>query len=115
MEIIRQIVVYKNYFLDFYNDQEDAIQVKIEWTLNLIRVTKQVPEKYFKYLKGTQGLFEIRVDYGNSIFRIFSFFDKGNLIVLGNAFRKKSYKTPKKELEKAIKIKEEYFYEKENK
>ena len=115
MEIIRQIVAYKNYFLDFYNDQTDAVQVKIEWTLNLIRVTKHLPEKYFKYLKGTQGLFEIRIEYGNSTFRIFSFFDKGNLIILGNAFRKKSRKTPMKELEKAVKIKEEYFNEKANK
>jgi phage-related protein len=115
MEIIRQIVAYKNYFLDFYNDQADVVQVKIEWTLNLIRVTKQLPEKYFKYLKGTQGLFEIRIEYGNSTFRVFSFFDKGNLIVLGNAFRKKSRKTPMKELEKAVKIKEEYFNEKANK
>lgn len=104
----RQVVAYKNYFLDFYEAQPDNVQRKIEWTLNLIRVTQQVPEKYFKHLEGTKGLFEIRVEVGSNIYRIFSFFDKGNLVILGNAFQKKTQKTPKQELEKAIKIMEEY-------
>ncbi len=104
----RQVVAYKNYFLDFYEAQPDNVQRKIEWTLNLIRVTQQVPEKYFKHLEGTKGLFEIRVEAGSNIYRIFSFFDKGNLVILGNAFQKKTQKTPKQELEKAIKIMEEY-------
>jgi len=80
----------------------------VEWTLNLIRVTRQVPEKYFKHLAGTKGLYEIRVEVGSNIFRIFSFFDEGNLVVLGNPFQKKTQKTPKQEIEKALKIMEEY-------
>jgi phage-related protein len=104
----RQIIAYKNYFLEFYENQPDNVQAKIEWTLNLIRVTRQVPEKYFKHIEGKKGLYEIRVEVGNNIYRIFSFFDKGNLVVLGNAFQKKTQKTPKQELEKAIKIMEEY-------
>ena len=76
--------------------------------MNLIRATQQVPEKYFKHLEGTKGLYEIRVETSGNIFRIFSFFDKGNLIILGNAFQKKTQKTPKKEIEKALKIMEEY-------
>jgi phage-related protein len=105
---IRQVIAYKNYFLDFYEELPENVQAKMEWTLNLIRVTRQVPEKYFKHLEGTKGLYEIRVDVGSQTFRIFSFFDKGNLVVLGNAFQKKTQKTPKQELEKAIKIMEEY-------
>jgi phage-related protein len=62
----------------------------------------------FKHLEGTRGLYEIRVEVGGDIYRIFSFFDKGNLVVLGNAFQKKTRKTPKQELEKALKIMEEY-------
>ena len=54
------------------------------------------------------ALYEIRVEVGSNIYRIFSFFDKGNLVVLGNAFQKKTQKTPKQELEKALKIMEEY-------
>lgn len=108
MKYNRQVVAYKNYFLDFYNDQSDIVQAKIEWTLNLIRVMQFVPEKYFKHIEGTEGLYEIRVEVGGNIFRIFSFFNKGNLVVLGNGFQKKSQKTPKQELEKALKIMEEY-------
>ena len=59
-------------------------------------------------MQGTKGLYEIRVEVGNNIYRIFSFFDKGNLVVLGNGFQKKSQKTPKQEIEKALKIMEEY-------
>jgi phage-related protein len=64
-------------------------------------------------MSGTKGLYEIRVEVGSNIYRIFSFFDHGNLVVLGNAFQKKTQKTPKQELDKAIKIMEEYFYEKD--
>ncbi len=108
----RQVVAYKHYFLDFYNDQTDDVQRKIEWTLNLIKVTTHVPKKYFDHMIGTKGLYEIRVEVGSNIFRIFSFFDKGNLIVLGNGFQKKTQKTPKQEIEKALKIMEEYKNEK---
>ena len=112
MEFKRQVIAYKKYFLDFYRKQPDKVQAKIEWTLNLIRVTQQVPEKYFKHIEGTKGLYEIRVEFGSNIYRIFSFFDKGNIVILGNAFNKKTQKTPEKEIEKAIKIMEEYNNEK---
>jgi phage-related protein len=104
----RKIIAYKNYFLDFYENQTDSVQKKIEWTLNLIQITQKVPEKYFKHLEGTKDLYEIRVEVSGNIYRIFSFFDKGNLVVLGNAFQKKTQKTPKQELIKANKIMEEY-------
>jgi phage-related protein len=69
---------------------------------------QQVPEKYFKHVEGTKGLYEIRVEVGGNIYRIFSFFDKGNIVVLGNGFQKKTQKTPKQEIEKALKIMEAY-------
>jgi hypothetical protein len=48
----RQVIAYKNYFLDFYEDQTEKVQAKIEWTLNLIKITPMVSEKFFKYMKG---------------------------------------------------------------
>jgi hypothetical protein len=104
----RQIIAYKNYFLDFYTQLPENVQLKIEWILNLIKISPQVPEKYFKHMEGSKELYEIRVELRGNIYRIFSFFDKGNLIILGNAFQKKTAKTPKQELVKAIKIMEEY-------
>jgi phage-related protein len=108
----REVIAYKRYFLDFYEVQTDTVQRKIEWTLNLIRVTRQVPEKYFKHIEGTKGLYEVRVEQGSNIYRIFTFFDAGNLVVLGNGFEKKTQKTPKQEIMKALKIKEAYENEK---
>ncbi len=108
MNPIRQVIAYKRYFLDFYEEQSDEVQRKIEWTLKLLRTINHAPKKYFDHLSGTDGLFEVRVEYGGNIFRIFAFFDKGNLVVLGNGFQKKSQKTPKTEIEKALRIKLKY-------
>jgi phage-related protein len=88
--------------------QTDEVQRKIEWALNLLRTIDRIPKKYFDHLTGTDGLYEVRVELGSNIFRIFAFFDKGNLVVLGNGFQKKTQKTPKKKLEKALKIKAAY-------
>ncbi|CAN5527169.1 hypothetical protein BH10BAC1_BH10BAC1_19530 [soil metagenome] len=63
-------------------------------------------------MEGTKGLYEVRVEVGSNIYRIFAFFDKGNLVVLGNAFQKKTQKAPKIEIEKALLIMEEYHNEK---
>ena len=112
METIRQVVAYKRYFLDFYEGQTDEVQRKIEWTLNLLRSIDRIPKKYFDHITGTNGLYEVRVELGGNIFRIFAFFYKGNLVVLGNGFQKKTQKTSKTEIERALKIKEEYENEK---
>lgn len=69
---------------------------------------ERVPETYLKHLENTDGLYEIRIQSGSDIFRIFCFYDKGQLVVLANGFQKKTQKTPKKEIELALKIKAEY-------
>jgi phage-related protein len=76
--------------------------------LELLEELERVPETYLKHLENTDGLYEIRVQQGSDIFRIFCFFDQGQIIILTNGFQKKTQKTPKKEIEKAIKIKTEY-------
>ena len=68
-----------------------------------------MPEKFLKHLTNTNGLYEIRIEYQSNIYRIFCCFDKGKLVVLFNAFQKKTQKTPKKEIEKALKLMDEYF------
>ncbi|MFD2148685.1 type II toxin-antitoxin system RelE/ParE family toxin [Mucilaginibacter antarcticus] len=90
------------------------MQDKIIWTFDLIEALQKIPETYLKHLENTDGLYEIRVQQGSDIFRIFCFFDQGQLIVLTNGFQKKTQKTPKQEIERALKIKEEYGNEKSN-
>ena len=108
-EIIRKIGVYKNYFWDFYNEQNDKVQLKIDWTIDLIKTTQIVPKKFLKKMKGTDDLWEIRVSADKGIFRIFCFFDDGDLVILLSGFQKKSQKTPKKEIKLAEKLKREYY------
>ena len=107
-EKIRTVFLYKDYFTDFYNQQKQKVKAKIIWTFRLIETIQQVPEDYLKHLESTDGLYEIRIQLGSDIFRIFCFFDEGKLIVLVNGFQKKTQKTPKAEIEKALKIKREY-------
>jgi phage-related protein len=105
----RQILFYENHFLDFYKIQEDKVKAKIKNILELVKQVDRVPEKFLKHLSGSDGVYEIRVEYQSNIYRIFCCFDKGNLVVLFNAFQKKTQKTPNSELEKAIRLKKEYF------
>jgi phage-related protein len=111
-EKTRTIFLYKDYFSAFFKNQKQKVKDKIVWTFRLIETLKQVPEEYLKHLEGTDGLYEIRVQQGGNTFRIFCFFDAGKLVVLANGFQKKSQKTPKSEIEKALKIKGEYEAEK---
>ncbi len=109
---IRTIIFYKDYFNDFFVKQRQKVKDKIVWTLDLIESIDKVPETYLKYLEGSDKLFEIRVQSGSDIFRIFCFFDEGSLVVLANGFIKKTQKTPKQEIEKALTIKNEYYEDK---
>jgi phage-related protein len=108
----RNIIFYKDYFQDFFEKQLNKVKDKIIWTLELNEELPRVPESYLKHIENTEGLYEIRVQLGIDIFRIFCFFDKGKLVVLVNGFHKKTQKTPKQEINKALKIKKDYENEK---
>ena len=108
----RVIIFYRDYFSNFYLKQRQNVKDKILWTFRIIETHEIIPNEYSKYLDSSDGIFEIRVSQGNDIFRIFCFFDRGNLIVLANGFQKKSQKTPRTEIEKAIAIKKLYENEK---
>lgn len=105
----RNVEIYENHFWIFYNEQNIKVQQKIDWTVTLIQTTKVIPDKYFKHLTNTEGLWEIRVSANNGIFRIFYFFDKENLVLLINGFQKKMQKTPRTEIKKAEKLKRQYY------
>ncbi len=105
----REIIFYENYFLDFYIPLENKVKMKIKYVLELIKQVEMVPAKFLSPITGYEGLFEIRVEYESNIYLIFCCFDKGKLVVLFNGFQKKSQKTPKQEIEKAMRLKQKYF------
>ena len=110
--MVRQIIFYRDYFYSFFNQQTPKVQRKIDYVLDMVSFANRIPEQYFKHLEGTNGLYEIRIQQGNNSFRIFCCFDEDKIDVLFNGFNKKTNKTPKQELERAERIRKEYFDEK---
>lgn len=108
----RTAVFYKDYFEQFFVKQNNRVKEKIIWTIRLVEDVEVVPSIFLKSITGTNGIYEIRIQTGSDIFRIFCFFDKENLVVIGNGFQKKTQKTPKNEIIKAIQIKLNYENEK---
>jgi phage-related protein len=113
-ESIREIFYYKHYYLEFFADLKPEAKKKFNWTLKLLTCVDRIPEKFLKHIEGTSGIYEIRVEAGSDIYRVFCFFDKGKIIVLGNGFQKKTAKTPQNELKLAERLKKEYFDEKQH-
>jgi phage-related protein len=113
-EYFREVVYYERYYLDFFNELHPGLQKKFNWTLMLISKIERVPEKYLKHISGTAGLYEVRIEHESNTYRVFCFFDEGNLIILMNAFQKKTQKTPRREIKKAEQLKKKYYNEKES-
>lgn len=105
----REIRFFKHYFNEFYVAQSEKVRRKIAQTLVWLQTLDRLPTSIFKSIEGKKGLFEIRVEFGGDIFRIFCCFDEGSLVILFNGFQKKTQKTPSNEIEKADKLMKEYF------
>jgi phage-related protein len=109
---VREVIAYKNYFEDFLSSQPQKVQNKIFKIIEAIETLERVPTNYLKHLEETNGLYEARIQLASNIWRVFCFFDDGKLVVLLNGFHKKTQKTPKNEIEKALRLMEMYFNEK---
>jgi phage-related protein len=113
MEKVREVIAYQDYFENFLKKQTQKVQNKIYKVIEAIETLERVPETYLKPIKTKKGLFEARIQLGSNIWRVFCFFDQGQLVILLNGFQKKSQKTPQKEIDKASKLMDAYFEEKE--
>ena len=111
----REIKFYKHYFNEFYVAQTDKVRKKIAQTLVWLQTLDRLPITILKSIEGKKGLFEIRVEFGGDIFRVFCCFNEGSLVILFNGFQKKTQKTPSGEIEKAERLMKEYFESKESK
>lgn len=114
MFVAREIIFFGDNVIDFYRSQDSKVQLKIEYVLDLVRFERQVPIKFFKKLESTNGIYEVRVITSQKSIRILCFHDEGTLVVLTNAFVKKTQKTPKNEINLAEKLKTEYLKQKED-
>lgn len=115
MEKFRQIKLFKSYYKEFYVAQPQTVRDKINFVLRLVETQRIIPKKFFRFLEGSDGIYEIRVEIDSNIYRVFCCMDEGALVVLFHGIQKKSQKTPPKEIKRAEAIKKEYFKSKEAK
>lgn len=66
--------------------------------MDLTREHEFVSTEYLKKLKGNENIWEVRVQFGDNIFRLLGFFKNKSLIILNHAFTKKTQKNPRKEI-----------------
>ena len=109
---VREVISFKNYFDKFLKEQPKKVQDKIFKIIEAIETLERVPSNYLKSMEGTNGLYEARIQLGSNIWRVFCFFDNGKLVILLNGFQKKTQKTPKNEIEKALRLMTKYYNEK---
>ena len=107
---MRTLIPYKNFFWDFYNPLDKKLKDKVDYVLQIVISVERISTKFFKHID--DGIYEIRIEYKSDIYRIFSFFDEGRLIILLHGIQKKTQKTPRKELDRAKKLRREYYEKK---
>lgn len=103
----RRILTYGGYFESFIETLSEKELRKLDYIISLLETENRLPTKFIKHLR--DGLYELRMEYGGNIYRVFFIFDDGMIVVLFNGFQKKTQKTPPAEIEKALKIKVEYY------
>jgi len=111
---VRQVIAYETHFEEFLLVQNKKVQDKIFKIIEAIETLERVPINYLKLMEGTNGLYEARIQLGTNIWRVFCFFDEGKLVILLNGFQKKTQKTPKAEIAKALHLMTKYYLEKTN-
>ena len=112
MEKKRKIRTNGGYFEAFMETLTEKEQDKIQYGLLLLKTQERLSTKFVKFVQ--DGVFELRTEYNGNIYRVFFIFDDGNIVVLFNGFQKKAQKTPGSEIDKALKIKEEYYADKQS-
>ena len=105
MHYYRNLVVFGDYFGSFYVTLPPKEQDKLLWTFRIIRTLKVVPSKYMKAVINSNGLFEIRSRVGTNNSRVFCFHADDSTLIICNGFKKKSQSLPRKEINKAERIK----------
>ncbi len=93
---------------EFLDSLPSKAAQKVAWVLKLVRELDSIPSRYFKKLTDTNGLWECRVEHGGNIYRLFAFFDQGDIVVLTYGFAKKTQKTPRDQILRATQLRLDY-------
>jgi len=112
MEVKRKIQTYGGYFEAFMGTLDEKVQEKIQYGLLLLKTQDMLSRKFVKMVR--DGVFELRTEYNGNIYRVFFIFDGNSIVILFNGFQKKTQKIPTNEIEKALKIKEAYYADKQS-
>lgn len=107
----REILYYKDYFIDFFKSLDIGARHKVAYILDMLKTEERISAKFVKSIR--EGLYELRAEYNGNIYRAFFIFDDGNIVILFNGFQKKTQKTPENEINKALTLKKEYYAEKQ--
>ena len=92
---------------DFLKSLDKKMRAKISGMIAILQESgNQLREPYSKHLE--DGIFELRVKVGNDISRVLYFFYYNGKIILTNGFTKKTQKTPRTEIKKAKKYRNDY-------
>lgn len=110
---MKRIIAYKGLFKEFVEKRTLQEQLKIQRALALLKQDEKIPAHYIKYIE--QGILELRISHCGNEFRVFFMYDGEDIVVLFNALHKKTQKTPRREIDKALKLKKEYYEAKGNK
>lgn len=108
----RTIKTYGGYFERFVATLSGRELAKLDYIISLLSTEDRMPVKFIKFIR--DGLYELRMEYNGNIYRVFFIFDDGAVVVLFNGFQKKTQKTPTSEIEKALRIKEAYYGDKQS-
>ena len=100
----REILYYENYFIDFFESLDDGARKKVSYVLDMLKTQERLNKNLIR-----EGVYELRASHNGNIYRAFFIFDDGNIVMLFNGFLKKTQKTPDNEIEKALKLKNEYY------
>ena len=110
MDSERKILYYKDYFPKFFFSLSDGAKKKVAYVPDVLKTQQRPGKNFVKFIR--DGVYELRAQHEGNIYRAFFIFDEGNIVMLFNGFQKKSQKTPQKEIEMAIRLKNEYYAEK---
>ncbi|OKZ18808.1 MAG: addiction module toxin RelE [Butyricimonas synergistica] len=108
----RKIITYGGYFENFIKTLSLGERRKVDYVLSLLETEDRLPVKFIKQV--CDELYELRIEYQGNIYRVFFIFDEGYIVILFNGFQKKTQKIPQKEIDKAMKIKEAYYGDKQS-